>query len=345
MDIPASATSYGSDPAVAPQRQAGYAVALDASSGAFTTIPGLGRLNHENTIVLPGHRKLFALLTTDDTFSAPSGQLYLYLARRESDIWMDNGSLWAFQVTATQHGAVDRTDPFNGANDYLDMQPGDDWQGRFIPVPEEIARGQTADTPQDALERWSNENNVFQFIRLEDLTYDRSNPRVIYFADTGRSRIVPDPATGRMRRGPGGTTGLADNGRIFKMVLNRRGARMVDSFSILADGDAPGSSVFVPFRHPDNMDASSNSLMVQEDDNNAKIWRRDAATGTWSAIATVLDPNGESSGIVDASQWFGAGSWLLNVQGHSSNVDEAVVGGVTLKRESGQLLLLNVPGS
>jgi len=120
---------------------------------------------------------------------------------------------------------------------------------------------------------------------------------------------------------------------------------MVDSFSILADGDAPGSSVFVPFRHPDNMDASSNSLMVQEDDNNAKIWRRDAATGTWSAIATVLDPNGESSGIVDASQWFGAGSWLLNVQGHSSNVDEAVVGGVTLKRESGQLLLLNVPGS
>jgi len=346
VDIPAGATSYGSDPALAPQRQAGYAVALDTASGAYTTVPGLGRLNHENTIVVPIRpKKLFALLTTDDTFSAPSGQLYLYLARRESDIWMDNGSLWAFQVTRTQDGAVDSTDPFNGANDYLDIHAGDDWQGQFIRVPEEIARGQTGQAPQDALERWSNENNVFQFIRLEDLTYDQNTPQVVYIADTGTSRVVPDATTGRMQRGPSGTVGLANNGRIFRMEFNRRSPRRVDSFSILADGDDTGSPVYVPFTHPDNMDTSSNSLMVQEDTTDAKIWRRDAATGTWSVIASVLDPNGESSGIVDASQWFGAGSWLLNVQGHGSNVIEVVVGGVALKRESGQLLLLKVPGS
>ena len=46
--------------------------------------------------------------------------------------------------------------------------------------------------PQDALEQWSNENNVFQFIRLEDIAYNRDNPRVVYVADTGSTRIVPD---------------------------------------------------------------------------------------------------------------------------------------------------------
>jgi hypothetical protein len=165
VDVPAGST-YGADPAIAPQRQGGYAVILDAASGAFTPVPGLGRLNHENTIAVPGGWKQIALLTTDDTFSGPSAQLYLYLANNESNIWLDRGSLWAFRVTVD--GPVDATDPFNGANDYLDIQPGDDWQGRFIRVPKEIARGQTDAPPQAALEQWSNENNVFQFIRLED---------------------------------------------------------------------------------------------------------------------------------------------------------------------------------
>ena len=67
---------------------------------------------------------------------------------------------------------------------------------------------------------------------------------------------------------------------------------------------------------PDNMDTSVNSLMVQEDTDNAKIWRYDFGTTSWSVVATVNDPDGESSGIVDASQWFGSGTWLLDVQAH-----------------------------
>ena len=47
-------------------------------------------------------------------------------------------------------------------------------------------------------------------------------------------------------------------------------------------------------------------------------------TGTWSVVATVNDPDGESSGIVDASEWFGPGSWILDVQGHGVNVAEEV---------------------
>jgi len=337
---------YGADPSLAPNRQAGYTVALDVATGAFTQIEGMGRLNHENTVVIPGGWNQYALLTTDDTFNAPSAQLYLYLAENESHIWQDKGSLWAFQVTWADGGPVDPADAFNGANDYLDLQPGDDWQGKFIRVPKEIARGQTADAPQDALEQWSNDNNVFQFIRLEDLAYDKNSPRTVYIADTGRSRIVPDPATGRMQRGPGGTVGQADNGRIFKLVFNRYNPRRVDSFSVFADADAPGTPEFVAMQNPDNIGTSVSSLMVQEDSDNAKIWQHDFVTGTWSVVATVNDPDGESSGIVDASEWFGAGSWLLDIQGHGVNVNEELQpDGTLLKRESGQLLWMLIPGS
>ncbi len=344
VDVPPGAP-YGADPGLDGQRQAGYAVVLDAETGAFTQVAGMGRLNHENTIALPGYNQL-TLLTTDDTFSGPSAQLYMYLANNEENIWQDKGSLWAFRVTRTDEGPITPTDPFNGANDYLDLQPGDDWQGQFIRVPKKIARGLTDEAPQDALENWANEHNVFQFIRLEDLAYDKNDPRVVYVADTGRSRVVPADETGRMKRGPGGTEGQADSGSVFKFVFNDNNPRKVDSFSVLAQGDDSERDLFTPFVNPDNMDTSANSLMVQEDNDGARIWRYNLAGMTWSVVATVNDPDGESSGIVDASEWFGAGSWILDVQGHGSNQDEELQpDGTLLKREDGQLLLMVIPGS
>lgn len=344
VDVPSGAP-YGPDPALDPQRQGGYAVVLDAASGEFTQVAGMGRHNHENTVVVPGGWNQIAMLSGDDTFSAPSSQLYMYLANHESHIWGDKGSLWAFRVTRTDDGPVDPTDAFNGANDYLDIQPGDDWQGHFIRVPKQIARGQTGVAPQDALEQWSNDHNVFQFIRLEDIDYDRNNSRVAYVADTGTTRVVPNPDTGRMTRGPSGTTGLADNGRIFRFEFDAANPRKVVSFSVMADGDAPNAPEFVGFTSPDNLGASANSLMVQEDTSNAVIWRYDFSAEAWSVVASVNDPSGESSGIVDASEWFGSGTWLLDVQGHGTFVDEQQIGDVLYKRESGQLMLMTIPGS
>jgi hypothetical protein len=119
----------------------------------------------------------------------------------------------------------------------------------------------------------------------------------------------------------------------------------VDSFSVFADADAPAAPEFVPFVNPDNMDTSANSLMVQEDADNAKIWRYDFGSGDWSVVATVNDPDGESSGIVDASAWFGPGAWLLDVQAHGTFIDQEQVGDVLFKREDGQLMLMVIPGS
>jgi hypothetical protein len=362
LAVPAGAV-YGSDPSIAPNRQAGYSVVLDAATGAYDVVPGLGRMNHENAVPIPGGWSGFSLLTSDDTFDAPASQLYEYRAASEEAIWNDTGGLWAFQVTATQDGAVDETDPFNGANDYGDMSLGDDWSGRFIPVPADIARGTAAgpDNPQTALEKWSNANNVFQFIRVEDIAYDPADPRTVYFADTGEARALDDAqwialnplvntASGRLHRGPSGTNGGRGFGRVFKLAMNADDPTVVDSFSILLDGDTQlltdQNGASTKMSHPDNVAIGKKSLMVQEDTSNARIWRYSLEDGTWSVVATVNDPGGESSGIIDASAWFGPGWWMLDVQAHSAPFQTSeVVGGVTIKRERGQLLLMKVSGS
>lgn len=345
--VPISAGQpFEPDPGIAPNRQAGFAVAINTDTGDFTHIDGMGRLNHENTVGLPGYDEI-ALITTDDTFTGPSAQLYLYRAADQDAVFNDEGTLWAFQVTAKEGVPLaDPGNPFNNANDYLDIRPGDDWQGQFIPVPDEIADGDTGVAPQQALEDWSNENNVFQFLRLEDLAVDKNDPSVVYVADTGRTRVIPDPATGRLKRGPSGTVGLTDNGAVFRFVFDDADPTKVTSFSMMAQGDDSTLGAFVPFVSPDNMDTSKKSLMVQEDADDARIWMYDFSKGDWSVVAQVTHPDSESSGIVDASKWFGQGTWILTVQGHGENViEETDSAGVLRKLESGQLLFMKIPGS
>lgn len=334
---------YGPDPFPGNDtRQGGYAVALNTTSGDYVAVQGMGRLNHENTIAVPGYDQL-AMLTTDDTFSRPSAQVYMYLADDQDAVFADEGELWAFRATSKNGEAVDPADPFNGANDYNDVQPGDELTGEFIPVPDEIADGATDEYPQDALENWSNANNVFQFVRAEDIAYDKNDPHVIYMADTGGGGVVPNTETGRLSRGPG--AGVSPNGAIFRFELDDGDPTVVTSFSKMAQGDDATAGAFVPFVSPDNLDTSKKSLMVQEDTDNAKVWQLRLRQATWRPVATVNDPDGESSGIVDASAWFGGGRWLLDVQGHGTYVEQEQDGDVLKKLESGQLMLLKVPGS
>jgi secreted PhoX family phosphatase len=353
LNVPAGAV-YPADPFYTPNayRQAGYTVALDTVTGAIKAIAGMGRHNHENQVLIPGDWNKLAFLSGDDIFIAPGSQLYMYLANDSKQVLADKGHLWAFQVTKANGKQIDPNNPFNGANDYLDIAPGDTFAGRFIPVPDDIARGTTAGNPQDALETWSNDNNVFQFVRVEDIAYDPDHPRDVYFADTGTSRLAESETTGRLvRLGSGGTT---SNGRIFKMVFNKINPRVVDSFQILADS-ANAASAFV---NPDNVAISANSIMVTEDSSSANdVWQYSFGSGLWTKIASTTQvATAETSGIVDLSEWFGDGWWALDVQSHV-NLPGFVTGltypgpgpsnGVTYtaRREDGQLLLMYVPGS
>jgi secreted PhoX family phosphatase len=352
--VPAGAP-YGADPAYAPanDRQSGYSVVLDPVTGDFTQVAGMGRHNHENEMVLPGDWDQIAIFSGDDTFTppAPASQLYLYLADDLDALWADHGSLWAFQATGRNGLKVDAMNPLNNANDYSDIVPGDHFQGRFIRVPAKIAKGLTSAEPQTALENWSNANNVFQFIRIEDSAYDPrvgpgENP-VMYFADTGNGNVIEGP-NGQLIAG----AGPFNRGRVFRMEFAPDNPRKVVDLSILIDGNAatnpiPGGAL----RNPDNLAMGTESLMLQEDISSAsasRLLRYDLDGGTWSVVGAVNTVGWESSGVVDASDFYGPGNWLLDVQAHSIFVgptDTTTTPGVTYKTEGGQLLLLTLPGS
>ena len=162
------------------------------------------------------------------------------------------------------------------------------------------------------------------------------------------------------------------------MVMNAKDPKVVDSLTILADGNAAAS----PFVRPDNLDVGDDSIMVQEDNPNSRLWMYTlrSTTPTWTAVAIVdsnpasatTDP-GENSGIIDMP-WLGDGWWALDVQAHQdittanptihpdqhldgtfNTWDGGPVppgpvippGGASYRyhRENGQLLLIYVPGS
>jgi hypothetical protein len=318
--------------------QAGVVVAYDPATGLHRSIYGMGRMNHENAVAIPGFGKA-VLVTGDDTFAAPSSQLYMYLANNADDVWNDQGHLWAFK---SDDAAV---------NDYGDLSGSQSVSGRFIEVPDDIADGN-----QTGLETWSNANNVFQFIRIEDLAYDRNHTNVVYFADTGEPRAIADAVTGRLKRGPSGTTGPYSNGRVFKVVLDPTDPTVVSSLSILINGDTAGYGSVGTLHQPDNLETTASSILVTEDpgghnrfagSTNARLWKYDLASGAFAPVAVVsaATADWESSGVVDASQYFGDGAFLIDVQAHTIFVDQATSGGITYKREGGQLLLIRIPGA
>jgi hypothetical protein len=364
--------------------QAGVVVALDVKTGQYRSIYGMGRHNHENSVALEGYRHP-VVLSGDDTFTAPASQLYMYTARNAKAVWNDEGQLWAFVSD----------DP--ATNDYGDLSGGESVSGKFIQVPRIIATGKKPDGtdaksadvgfptppasaglpdgPQWLLEHWSNTNNVFQFIRIEDTAYDRKHSNVMYVADTGEPRALPDPATGRLRRGPSGTIGPWPNGRIFKFVFDRRDPTVVESLSILIDGDARGAAgagALDLIHQPDNMETTKDLLLFQEDPGShnqydlgtgttARIWAYDlekggepfvvarvnqsADNGPTDKNATLARAGGwESSGIVDASKFFGKGAFLVDIQAGSLVVEEELrTDGLLYQREGGQLLLFRLP--
>ncbi len=369
-------------PAGPSPEQAGVVAAFDVRSGQYRSIYGMGRHNHENSVALEGYRHP-VVLSGDDTFTAPASQLYMYTARNGRAVWNDEGQLWAFVSN----------DP--ATNDYGDLSGTESVSGRFIQVPRIIATGKKPDGtdaksadvgfptppasaglpdgPQWLLEHWSNTNNVFQFIRVEDIAYDRKDRNVVYVADTGEPRALPDPATGRLMRGPSGTIGPWPNGRMFKFVFDKRDPTKVTSLSVLIDGDArgaAGSGAVDLIHQPDNVETTKDLLLFQEDPGshnqyplgtgtNARIWGYDlkrggapfvvarvnqsADNGPTDVNASLANAGGwESSGIVDASKFFGKGAFLVDIQAGTLIVEQEVRGTLTYQREGGQLLLLRL---
>jgi hypothetical protein len=403
------------------EEEAGLVVALDAKSGKHHPIYGMGRHNHENSVPIPGYGKP-VVLSGDDTFTSgplsPAGsepqqpaqsQLYSYIAKNTNHVLKDKGDLWAF-VSDTP-----------GVNDYYDVPPGSPMSitGHYIKVPRRIATGLNrdgsevqsedvgypeppndgswqpeprwqkpppvpgVDGPQWVLQHWSDRHDVFQFVRVEDIAYDKrpGMGNVVYIADSGRGRAG---AVGE----PDGTLPFrSTNGRVWKMVFDKKNPKKVTSLSVFVEGDDKPVKSPDEIHQPDNLESTPNGILVTEDPGSsqqypaggggdpnattARLWYVPIAGEAGKHIVARVDqsqdgpaggdvdgrPPGnwgawESSGIVDASKSFGPGVFLIDVQAHTLWIERAPGEDnfappgpdFTYKREGGQLLLIRIPG-
>jgi hypothetical protein len=230
------------------------------------------------------------------------------------------------------------------------------------------------DGPQWVLEYWSDINNVFQFVRVEDIAYDKraGMGNVVYVVDSGRGTAGVSQA------------GRSTNGRVWKMVLDSDDPTEVTSLSIAVEGDDNPVKTLNEVHQPDNIETTSSGLLLTEDPGSsqqftaADVGLPNATTARlWyvpfsgspevvvridqSADGGLTDVDGrpagnwgawETTGIVDASAAFGPGAFLINVQAHTLWVEKALGDDnfapagpdFTFKREGGQLLLLRIPG-
>ena len=363
-------------------RQIGAVVAVDERSGKVNPIWGMGRHNHENSVAIPGYGHPVVLSGDDSFVTTPEqSQLYSYIAKDSHGVWNDEGDLWAFAA--------------DGADSYFDFPFGStaSVSGKFVKVPKQIATGRKPDGtdlmaadvsyppppatgwqldartgapidgPQWILEHWGDTQpqRVFEFVRVEDIAYDRrpGMQNVIYVVDSGRGTAEPAPP-GLPSPQPNRST----NGRVWKLVLDKNDPTKVTSFSILIEGDDAPVKAPDEIHQPDNIESTGHSLLIQEDPGSsqqfpvgsdvpgspnfdprattARIWQYDLATGTKRVVAkvnqsadeTAIDKDAtptrgnlgawESSGIIDASSIFGHGAFLVDVQAGTLVIDEEV---------------------
>ena len=402
------------------EEEAGVVIALDARSGKHHPIYGMGRHNHENSLAIPGYGHP-VVLSGDDTFTSgplllpgsppefAQSQLYSYIARNTDNVLKDKGDLWAF-VSDTP-----------GVDDYYDVPPGSPMSitGHFVKVPKNIATGKNADGseihaedvgfpeppnngswqpeprwqqpppvpgvdgPQWVLQHWSDINDVFQFVRVEDMAYDKrpGMGNVVYIADSGRGRTEAQTLDTPFR---------STNGRVWKMVFDKNDPTKVTSLTVFVEGDDAPVKTPTEIHQPDNLESTPNGILVTEDPGSsqqfpaggggdpnattARLWYVPVAGEAGKEIVARVDqsqdgpnpaggdvdgrPPGnwgawESSGVVDASQSLGPGTFLIDVQAHTLWIERkpgednfAPPGpDFTYKREGGQLLLLRIPGA
>jgi hypothetical protein len=300
-------------------------------------------------------------------------QLYSYIAKNTESVLKDRGDLWAF---VSDDPAID--DYYD-----IQPGSGTQVSGHFIKVPRNIATGLDddgselqaedvgypeppsntppasavwqpepraqastvpgVDGPQWVLNHWSDINNVFEFVRVEDIAYDKrpGKGNIVYIADSGRGRTGFGPEVSGGVSFPFRST----NGRVWKMVLDEDDPTQVTSLSVFVEGDDREVKTLGEIHQPDNLETTANGLLVTEDPGSsqqfafsstgappsepnattARLWYVPIANPATAQVAAKVDqsqdgPAGgdvdgrgpgnwgawESTGVVDVSRWFGS---------------------------------------
>lgn len=304
------------------------------------TLVKMGRFPWENALVRPDDGEWTVVMGMEDGPTSPDNQLYLYVGKKSrnrnasvlSRNGLDTGKLYTFVSTTP------------GKTSELNFTTGS-IAGKWVELPDQTLRSEVQ------LEADSDAVGAFGFIRIEDGAWSKTDKNTFYFVTTGNG-------TGNKL------------GRTYEVKFDSRNILGTTVIKTIYNSDtvaaAGGDFAFAP----DNIDASKQFLMIQEDGTSdsrpeytkrareASIWRLDLKNNFAAKRIAELNPSGtvpaapiapstvgfppavtagvwESSGIIDASAWFGSDSWLTVVQAHAPSLAPA-----PNTVEDGQLLLI-----
>jgi hypothetical protein len=300
-------------------RRLGTSIALNTETGRYVQTPWFGHMYHENVVPVSGLDRSVVVVAEDG--QAGRSQLYAFTSSTLHRAIDGTGSLRAWVPS-------DRTDA-NPSPD--DIAKGQSMSGRFVRIPQRL------NSAPNELEQASQAIGAFDFVRIEDAVASSTDTGVVYFADTGAAHRE------------------TFRGRIYKLTIDPSRPRRAD-LEVVLDADA-SDDLF----NPDNLALSAKALVIQEDRNYAhsgynRVLAYRFADETLEAVART-DPRPiaieraggpgawESSGVIDASELFGEGWWLLDVQAGDVSVS---VPGPSLEPgsaegEGGQLLKVFIP--
>jgi hypothetical protein len=307
----------------------GLFTAVDTRDGTVTNLPWLGRFAHGGSAIVPTSTGKMALILPEDDIPGES-QLYMYLADNDDALLHGRGQLFVFRADPGQ----DRTRLSSRAARNAPLT------GHFVPI--DVTFGNDY-APPDRIEARAQSVGCTNFVRLRDATPDRSRANIFYFADAGANNFY-DPRTGRLVTGAG---------RIYRMELDPFDPTHVVDLRVILDGD-DGDDIY----GPDALASDSRYLWIQEDPGGvrglhpSRILRYDLDASRLEILAECAERDAKgamlsqgvggvwkTTGIVDASEIFGADTWLISVQAPNQKQarpwDEL---------GSGQILLLRGPG-
>jgi hypothetical protein len=300
------------------------------------TLPKLGHFPWENSLVRPAVGAQTVIMCMEDGPTTPDNQLYMYVGAKSkaagasvlSRNGLDTGKLYAFVADAGSPASE------------IDFTAGS-ITGSWVEIP-----GADALT-EVGLEAASDGAGAFGFIRIEDGAWSKKDKNLFHFVTTGNG------AGNRL-------------GRLYEVKFDRKNilGKATITLNVNADAvEAAGGDIAFA---ADNMDVSKDFLMINEDGHSdsrpkyasrareGSIWRYDLKNSYAPVRIAELNPPGtaiapgqtappavpvpgtwETSGIIDASAFFGRDTWLTVVQAHSPTLAPA-----PNTVEDGQLLLI-----
>lgn len=283
-------------------------------------LDALGEFSWENATPLPRdtYPGATVIIGGDDDSSNSEGQVTLYYSTA-GDADFEGGKIYVLKLKEISNGTGGKTVAVaNTQYDESNLDFGIEYDVEFVEVVDGAAM------TKDEMEEASNEVLASQFMRVEDVDYQKgaaSNALNVYFAVTGR--------------GPGRGT-YNDWGTAYKLELdaaNPLSGRLTQIISGNTDTNNNDGNL-AELQSPDNITVTENYIYLQEDPNSfdrghaAYIYQTDLAGNTAKVVLELivrqdLDPTGETGlsgefgALVDISDKVGiADTFMLCLQPH-----------------------------